>query len=83
VEYDVFYNENPWGLEQEEKMNVEIDETVKKGIRFMECSPDDSERWTVSVVPSIVCEYLNARKNGSSSSEEGYCLLEEEQISAL
>jgi hypothetical protein len=64
VEY-VFYYDNPWGSEREE-MNAETDEIDKKGICYMECRPDDSERWTVSVVPSIVFEYPTHRKNSSS-----------------
>jgi hypothetical protein len=56
VEY-VFYYDNPWGQEKEE-MHADNDDIDNKGIRYMECHPDDSERWTVSVVPSIVFEYL-------------------------
>jgi hypothetical protein len=78
VEY-VFYYENPWGLEKEE-MDAETDETDNKGIRFMECSPDDSERWTVSVVPSFAFEYINDRNNRSSEQDaEEENLSEEEE----
>jgi hypothetical protein len=68
VEY-VFYYENTWGIEKDE-MYAETDRIDKKGNRFMECCPDDSERWTVSVVPSIAFEYLDNREDNSSSSEE-------------
>ena len=57
VEY-VFYFDNPWGLEREE-MFADSNFIDKKGTRFMSCSPDDSETWTVAVVPSIAFDYLN------------------------
>ena len=57
VEY-VFYYENPWGLKKEE-MQVDSDTIKSKGVRFMTSRPDDSERWTVSAMPSIAFDYIN------------------------
>lgn len=58
VEY-LFYYDNPWGLQDEELPFAETDEVNKDGFRFLECSPDDSERWTVSVIPSVAFDYIN------------------------
>jgi hypothetical protein len=55
----VFYYENPWGLSDEELPYPEEDCVTRKGFRHMECCPDDSERWTVSVVPSIAFDFMN------------------------
>jgi len=57
VEY-VFYYKNPWGLKKEE-MQVDSDTIKSKGVRLMTSRPDDSERWTVSVLPSIAFDYIN------------------------
>jgi hypothetical protein len=57
VEYVFFYN-NPWGCEKEE-MYAETNVIKSKGTRFMTCRPDDSERWTVSTLPSIAFDYIN------------------------
>ena len=56
----VFLYDNPWGLEDEYEINLPETDTVStKGCRFLECRPDDSERWTVSVIPSSAFDYVN------------------------
>lgn len=54
----VFYFKNEWGIEKEE-MHAESNFLNKDGMRFMQCRPDDSERWTVSVVPSNAFDFIN------------------------
>jgi hypothetical protein len=56
----VFYHENPWGLEEDEFPYVETDfVSSKSGFRRLQCCPDDSERWTVSIMPSSAFDYIN------------------------
>ena len=57
VEY-VFLFQNPWGLDLDE-MHSDDNFIDSKGFRRMEVAPDDSQRWTVSVVPSQAFEYLD------------------------
>ena len=54
----VFLFQNPWGFDLDE-MHTDVDSINNKGLRRMEVEPDDCERWTVSVIPSQVFEYLN------------------------
>jgi len=54
-----FYYQNPWGLQGDELPYAETDKVSNQGFRFLECTPDDSECWTVSVVPSIAFDYIN------------------------
>ncbi|GFH48014.1 hypothetical protein CTEN210_04490 [Chaetoceros tenuissimus] len=54
----VFYFKNEWGLGKEE-MHAESNFVSQDGVRFMQCCPDDSERWTVSVVPSGAFDFIN------------------------
>lgn len=58
VEY-AFYYQNPWGLQGDELPHAETDKVSDQGFRFLECTPDDSECWTVSVVPSTAFDYIN------------------------
>jgi hypothetical protein len=56
----VFLYKNPWGLiEEDERPRPEKDTITDKGFRYLECRPDDSERWKVSVIPSYAFDYIN------------------------
>ena len=56
----VFFYKNPWGLTNDEEIpHPETDEVTDQGFRYLECHSDDSQSWTVSVVPSIAFEYIN------------------------
>ncbi|CAJ1946591.1 unnamed protein product [Cylindrotheca closterium] len=55
----VFYFKNPWGLGLDEMDPAETDGTTKTGFRFLQCCPDDSSRWTVSVIPSSAFPFMN------------------------
>lgn len=54
------------GLEKEE-MYAESNFINQDGMRFMQCNPPDSERWTVSVVPSTAFDILNLSHNFDKS----------------
>lgn len=62
VQY-VFYAENEWELGLDE-MHVDSDKIdASKGTRRMCVRPDDSERWTVSVMPSNAFDFLSAESH--------------------
>ncbi len=61
----VFYYKNPWGLDRDE-MHTDTHVMKKSGVRFLCCCPDDSERWTVSAIPSIAFDHINLHN-------EDYC----------
>jgi len=54
----VFYYDNPWGLGLYDMGAAETDDTTSSGLRFLQCRPEDSQRWTVSVVPSSAFPFM-------------------------
>jgi hypothetical protein len=56
----VFYYENPWGLHDEYDFPYpEMDTVTPDGFRLLKTFAGDSERWTVSAIPSVAFDYMD------------------------